>query len=93
MQTVLRYLQMQTPDNPDHAQRNFRVYTPESIGAAIRYFRDEAGLSQAELAKLAGIHRSYLSQLEQGHETEQLRQIFRVLRQLGVRMTLGKADW
>lgn len=91
---MLQCLQMQTSsENNDDSGRSFRVYAPESIGAAIRYFRDAAGLSQAELAEQAGVHRSYLSQLEQGHETEHLRQIFRVLRQLGVRITLEKADW
>jgi len=39
------------------------------------------------------LQRSYLSELETGKETEQLKRIFRVLRRLGVRMTLDKADW
>jgi hypothetical protein len=34
-----------------------------------------------------------LSELERGKETEQVRRILRLLRQLGVRMTLEKADW
>lgn len=76
----------------DHAKA-FRVYAPASLGTAIRHYREEAGLTQAELAQRAGIHRSYLSELETGAETEQLRRIFRILRQLGVRMTLNKADW
>ncbi|MGH9126982.1 MAG: helix-turn-helix domain-containing protein [Acidimicrobiales bacterium] len=71
----------------------YRVYTPESLGAAIRHYRKQAGLSQLELAKLTGLHRSYLSGLESGKETEQLRRILRVLRQLGVRMRLEKTDW
>jgi DNA-binding XRE family transcriptional regulator len=71
----------------------YRVYTPESLGAAIRHYRTEAGLSQAELAERAGLNRTYLSNLESGKETEQVRRILRVLRQLGVRMTLAKADW
>lgn len=71
----------------------FRVYTPDSLGAAIRHYRDEAGLTQAELAQLSGLNRTYLSKLEGGGETEQLRRLLRVLKQLGVRMTLQKADW
>jgi acetolactate synthase regulatory subunit len=42
---------------------------------------------------MAGLGRSYLSELETGKETEQLKRILRVLRQLGVRMTLDEADW
>ena len=71
----------------------FRIYTGASLGAAIKHYRREAGLSQAELAARSGLNRTYLSGLERGKETEQLRRLLRVLRQLGVRMTLRKADW
>jgi transcriptional regulator with XRE-family HTH domain len=71
----------------------FRVYTAASLGAAIRHYRLQGGLSQTELAERAGLNRTYLSDLEQGKETEQVRRILRVLKQLGVRMTLDKADW
>ncbi len=71
----------------------FRVYTSDSLGAAIRHYRQEAGLTQAQLAELVGLNRTYLSDLERGSETEQLRRLLRVLKRLGVRMTLQKADW
>lgn len=71
----------------------FRVYTPDSLGIALRHFRQEAGLSQQQLAERVGLHRTYLSALEGGRETEQIKRIFRLLKQLGVRMTLEKADW
>jgi transcriptional regulator with XRE-family HTH domain len=71
----------------------FRIYTPSSLGDAIRHYRIEAGLTQAELATMTGIQRSYLSELEGGKETEQVKRLFRILRQLGVRITLDKADW
>jgi transcriptional regulator with XRE-family HTH domain len=71
----------------------FRIYTPASLGDALRHYRTRAGLTQGELANLTGVQRSYLSELESGKETEQLKRIFRVLRQLGVRITLDKADW
>jgi transcriptional regulator with XRE-family HTH domain len=71
----------------------YRIYTPASLGDAIRHYRTEAGLTQAQLAAMAGLGRSYLSELETGKETEQLKRILRVLRQLGVRMTLDEADW
>lgn len=71
----------------------FRIYTPASLGAALRHYRQQAGLSQAELAERVGLNRTYLSALEQGRETEQVKRILRLLKQLGVRMTLGKADW
>jgi transcriptional regulator with XRE-family HTH domain len=71
----------------------FRIYTPASLGAAIRYYRQKAGLTQAQLAEQTGLNRTYLAELEKGSETEQVRRILRLLRQLGVRMTLEEADW
>ncbi len=50
----------------------YRIYRPDSLGDAIRHYRTEAGPTQAELAELTGLHRSYLSELETGKETEQL---------------------
>lgn len=84
---------MKTSKSAPTGGGSFRVYTPASLGTAIRHYRQEAGLSQAELAERAGLNRTYLSDLEQGKETEQVKRILRVFRQLGVRMTLGKADW
>jgi transcriptional regulator with XRE-family HTH domain len=85
---------MSTGDAREGSRRRpFRIYTPASIGDAIRHYRTAAGLTQAQLAEMAGLQRSYLSELENGKETEQLRRTLRVLRQLGVRMTLDEADW
>jgi transcriptional regulator with XRE-family HTH domain len=79
----------QQDENPE-----FRIYAPASLGAAIRHFRQEAGLSQAELAESVGLNRTYLSDLERGKkETETLKRVLRLLRRLGVRMTLEKAEW
>lgn len=83
---------MKTSD-VDPTKGGYRIYSAESLGQAIRHYRREAGLTQAELASRAGLNRTYLSALEQGQETEQLRRLLRVLRLLGVRMTLEKADW
>jgi transcriptional regulator with XRE-family HTH domain len=84
---------MATDRDSQGAAGPFRIYTPASLGDAIRHYRTEAGLTQEQLAEMTGLQRSYLSELETGKETEQLRRILRVLRQLGVRMTLDKADW
>lgn len=84
---------MRTSNEHDGGEKPFRVYTPASLGAAIRHYRKAAGLTQAELAERAGLNRTYLSDLERGRETEQLRRVLRVLKQLGVRVTLERADW
>ena len=72
---------------------SFRVYTAASLGTAIRHYREEAGLSQSDLAERAGLNRTYLSALENGLQTEYVKRLLRVLKQLGVRITLEKADW
>jgi transcriptional regulator with XRE-family HTH domain len=74
-------------------QQPYRLYTGASVGPAIRHFRLQAGVTQAELADQVGISPSYLSRLENGRETEQLRRIVAILKQLGVRMTLQVEDW
>ncbi len=90
---------MQIPDSrrsrgaSPRSDQPFRIYTAASIGPAIRRYREEAGLTQSQLAEMAGLNRTYLSDLEQGKETEQMRRILRVLKLLGVRATLQKADW
>ena len=82
---------MRTSATPD--EQPFRVYTTASLGHAIRHYREEAGLTQAELAELVGIDRTYLSRLEKSEGTEQLRRVIVLLRRLGVRATLQHADW
>jgi DNA-binding XRE family transcriptional regulator len=81
------------PREASHPEKPFRLYTAASVGPAIRSYREQAGLTQEQLADMAGLNRSYLSSLEQGKETEQMRRILRVLKLLGVRATLQKADW
>ena len=62
---------MSTSMEGDPGEGPFRIYTPDSLGSAIRHYRLLAGLTQAELAKQSGLNRSYLSELESGKETEQ----------------------
>lgn len=71
-----------------------RVYNAGGIGASIRHFREEAGLTQAELADRVGLQRTYLARLETGAAgTEQLDRIVTLLRELGARITVSKAPW
>lgn len=84
---------MTTDEESGPSRGPFRLYGPASLGVAIRHYRTEASLTQAQLAEHAGLQRSYLSELENGKETEQVKRLFRVFKQLGVRMTLDSADW
>lgn len=83
---------MTAPAEVSSEAQPFVVYTPAAMGAALRYFREKKGLTQAQLAELTGLNRTYLSDMEQGKETEQLRRLLRVLNQLGVRVVLREQD-
>jgi HTH-type transcriptional regulator / antitoxin HipB len=84
---------MSTSDKAGAGSQPFRVYSTASLGTAIRHFRKGQGLSQGELGERAGMSRYYLTALENGKETEHLQRILAVLRELGVRITLDKAEW
>jgi HTH-type transcriptional regulator/antitoxin HipB len=71
----------------------FKVYKADGLGQAVRAFREQAGLSQSELADRVGIRQSYLSELETGHVNEQLRRLVELYKALGVRIVVEQADW
>ena len=64
------------------------VRDPSVLGEVIRAARDANGMTQADLADAAGLHRSYLSNLERGVSTDQTERLFRVLRRLGLEITI-----
>jgi transcriptional regulator with XRE-family HTH domain len=71
----------------------YRVYNARALGQAIRHFRQEAGLTQAELAAQVGMRQSRLSELESGHMTEQTQRLIALFKALDVRIVVAKADW
>lgn len=50
----------------------------EAFGLVLREARDQAGLSQAELARRAGVGRTSITNLEQGHQSVTLDLLFRL---------------
>jgi transcriptional regulator with XRE-family HTH domain len=66
--------------SPSHAGHPVLV----AFGQAIRDARAEAGVSQEELAHLAGIDRSYMSSIERGEQNVGLMSMHRVAEALGV---------
>lgn len=59
-------------------------------GHRLAHFREQAGLTQESLAKKAGLHRPYLSQLERGKSTAQTERMFRVLRRLDLELVVRR---
>lgn len=56
----------------------------ERVGAKVRRLRKEQGLSQEELAYRAGIHRTFVSQIERAVKNVTLVSLDRVAKGLGV---------
>lgn len=71
----------------------YRIYNAQSLAQAIKHFRHEAGLTQAELAERIGMRQSHLSELESGKMTEQTQRLIALFKALGVRLVVGKAEW
>jgi transcriptional regulator with XRE-family HTH domain len=58
---------------------------PKDIfGQNVRRIRNEAGLSQEELADRADLHRTYISSIERGQRNVSLENIFAIAAALGV---------
>lgn len=55
------------------------------FGLALRSLREQAGLSQEDLAHMSGLHRTYVSQLERGLKSPSLNVIWDLARALRLR--------
>jgi transcriptional regulator with XRE-family HTH domain len=61
----------------------YMVITARDLGAALKHFRIEAGLTQADAAEATGIGQPYLSELEGGKFGSSLTHALRLLRFVG----------
>ena len=60
----------------------------KKLGAAIKDCRKKLGLTQTQLADLAGVSLNYVSQLENGKPKTQLDKLLAVIDVLGLELTL-----
>lgn len=56
------------------------------LGANLKRLRNAAGLSQEDFAEDAGIHRTYISDLERGARNPTIRVVDRLAKALGCRL-------
>jgi predicted transcriptional regulator len=61
----------------------YMVITAQDLGAALKHFRTEAGVTQADAAEATGIGQPYLSELEGGKFGSSLTHVLRLLRFVG----------
>ena len=59
-------------------------YILKKFGDRVRSLRNKAGISQEKLAKLAEMHRTYVSGIERGERNVSLVNIIRLAKALGV---------
>jgi transcriptional regulator with XRE-family HTH domain len=82
---------METPDAMSKLPRRaWPVRDAKSLGRALRDYRVAAGLTQVQLSSMIGVDRPYLSELEGGKETEQLRRLFAAFKALDLKLYLQK---
>lgn len=60
----------------------------DEIAKKVHYCRKQSGLSQHELAKLAGVGKTVIFDIEKGKESVQLNTLLKVLDVLNIRMKL-----
>ena len=60
----------------------------KQLGKIIRYHRKVAGLSQIQLAELAGIGKTSVFDIEKGKESVQLNTLFSIMKALNISMEL-----
>jgi HTH-type transcriptional regulator/antitoxin HipB len=64
-----------------------QVHTVRDLGAAVREARSQQNLTQAELARRAGVSRDWLVRLEQGHPRLEVQLVLDVLSAAGLALT------
>lgn len=63
-----------------------QLRTSADIGTAIRACREAMGLNQAELARLAGVGRQWLIQMEKGKPTAQIEPMLKTFEALNLKL-------
>jgi HTH-type transcriptional regulator/antitoxin HipB len=62
--------------------------TPNQIAEVVRFHRKQSGLSQQALAKIAGVGKTAIFDIEKGKETVQLNTLLKVFDVLNIKMQL-----
>lgn len=71
-----------------YSDTDYVIRGPQSFGLALREFRARSGKTQAEVARGASLHRSYLSWLERGGHTEAMANVVKVCAELDLEVVV-----
>lgn len=69
-----------------------KLNSVQDVAAAVRGRRQTLGLSQGELASMAGVSRDWMNYFEGGKPTVELAHVLRVLDALGLRLDLDEGQ-
>ena len=70
------------------AAKTVKMLNPEILSAIIKKHRKAAGLSQIQLAELAGVGKTVVFDLEKGKETVQLNTLLKIFKVLNIKAQL-----
>ena len=59
----------------------------KNLGKSIKFYRNELGLTQEQLAEKTGVHQTYIGKLETGKINASTKQLFIISRALGVKLS------
>lgn len=71
---------------------SLRIRKPADLGVIIRAAREDAGLTQTQLAERLAFSRDYMIDLEAGKSNLYVTRLLRVLHELGVTVTVEFGD-
>ena len=72
-----------------NADMRYEIRNHEDLGRAIAEFRALQGLTQTDLAKRAGLNRTYLSNIEHGEVPAFVERYVALLNTLGLKLTIS----
>ncbi len=75
-------------DTPDHSAK--LLATTAQLGELVRSVRKEQGLTQLDVAGLAGLSNRFVIDLEKGKETLQMQKVLDVLALLGLEVVIRR---
>jgi ribosome-binding protein aMBF1 (putative translation factor) len=77
------------PRSRESSYHDRLTFPPEELGTALRGLRQQRDMTQAELAKRAGLHKIYLAKIEGGRSLPAFKTLQRIAKALGVTLLLS----